>query len=181
MVIIYRKLCGFFFMFATGFTSVRLFELQLLIHPMLSTGFGILVFFTNLSLVEFQVRYLALFLLFSIADGLGWFWMISLHRNILLMLAFIMSLYLVFHFSYYKLITFLMMLCVIQLSRLMIVLSIQSLIRHLILGNSQNCFLNSNLIYKILWTGAGSGMLILVLEKPNWFCLISLITLVLLM
>ena len=30
----------------------------------LLTGFGMLVFFTNLSLTEFQVRYLALFLLF---------------------------------------------------------------------------------------------------------------------
>ena len=29
-------------------------------------GFGMLIFFTNLSLTKFQVRYLALFLLFSI-------------------------------------------------------------------------------------------------------------------
>ena len=28
-----------------------------------------------------------------------------------------------------------------------------------------------------LWTGAGSGLLISVLEKFNWFCLTSLITL----
>ena len=34
-----------------------------------------LVFFTNLSLMEFQVRYLALFLLFSVIDGFVWFWM----------------------------------------------------------------------------------------------------------
>ena len=32
---------------------------------MLSTDFGMLVFFTNLSLMEFQVRYLAIFFLFS--------------------------------------------------------------------------------------------------------------------
>ena len=35
-----------------------------LIHPRLSTEFDMLVLFTNLSLVEFQVRCLALFLLF---------------------------------------------------------------------------------------------------------------------
>ena len=32
-------------------------------------GFGMLVFFINLSLMEFQVRYLAFFLLFSVIDG----------------------------------------------------------------------------------------------------------------
>ena len=31
-----------------------------------------LVFFTNLSLMEFQVRYLVLFLLFSVIDGFEW-------------------------------------------------------------------------------------------------------------
>ena len=35
-----------------------------LIYQMLLTGFGMLIFFTNLNLMEFQVRYLALFLLF---------------------------------------------------------------------------------------------------------------------
>ena len=38
------------------------------------------------------------------------------------------------------------------------------------------------LIHETLWTGAGSILLISMLEKLNWFCLISLIiTLVLLM
>ena len=46
-----------------------LLELWHLIYPRLLTGFGMLVFFTNLSLMEFQVRYLALFLLFSVIDG----------------------------------------------------------------------------------------------------------------
>ena len=32
-------------------------------------------FLHNSSLMEFQVRYLALFLLFSVIDGFGWFWM----------------------------------------------------------------------------------------------------------
>ena len=31
--------------------------------------------FTNLSITEFQVRYLALFLLFSIINGFVWLWM----------------------------------------------------------------------------------------------------------
>ena len=39
-------------------------------------GFGLLVFFTNLGLIEFQVRYSALFLLFSVigdnSTGSGW-------------------------------------------------------------------------------------------------------------
>ena len=43
------------------------------LYPRLLTGFGMLVLFTNVSLVEFQVRYLALFLLFSIIDGFEWF------------------------------------------------------------------------------------------------------------
>ena len=40
-------------------TGVGLLELWHLIYPRLLTGFDMLVFFTNLSLVEFQVRYLA--------------------------------------------------------------------------------------------------------------------------
>ena len=40
-----------------------------------------LVSFTNLGLVEFQVRYLALILLFSVIAGFGWFWMGSLHKK----------------------------------------------------------------------------------------------------
>ena len=36
--------------------------------------------------MEFQVRYLALFLLFSVIGSFEWFWMGSLHKNIQLML-----------------------------------------------------------------------------------------------
>ena len=51
-------------------TGLGLLVLWLLIYPKLLIGFGMLVFFTNLSLMEFQVRYLALFLLFSVVlDG----------------------------------------------------------------------------------------------------------------
>ena len=45
-----------------------------------------LVFFTNLSIIEFHVRYLTLFLLFSLIDHFEWFWMGSLLRNIQVML-----------------------------------------------------------------------------------------------
>ena len=45
-------------------TRLGLLKLWLLIYLKLLIGFDILVFFTNLSLMAFQVRYLALFLLF---------------------------------------------------------------------------------------------------------------------
>ena len=41
---------------------------QHLIYPRLLIAFGMLVFSTNLSLVEFQVRYLALLLLFLVLE-----------------------------------------------------------------------------------------------------------------
>ena len=88
---------------------------------------------------------------------------------------------LVLPFSYYTLMTFLMVLSVILLSILMILLSILCVIRHLICSNNLNSLLNLNLIYKTLWTGARSGLLILMLGKLNWFHLTNLITLVLLM
>ena len=53
-------------------TSLGLLELWELIYPWLLIGLGMLVFFTNLSLLEFQVRYLA-FLLFAVIDSLEWF------------------------------------------------------------------------------------------------------------
>ena len=140
-----------------------------------------LVFFTNWSLVEFQVRYFASFCLFSVIDGFELFWMASLHKSIQLMLEFLKAPFLVPHFSYYILMTFLMMLSVILLSLLMILLSILRVIRHLICGNNLNWLPNLNLIYETLWTGAESGLLISMLEKFNWFQLTDLITLVLLM
>ena len=128
----------------------------------LLTGFGMLVFFTNLSLMEFQVRYSALFLLFSVTDDFK-------------------APFLVLHFSYYTLMTFLVMLSVILQSMLMILLSILSVMGHLICGNNLNSLLNLNLIYKTQWTGVRSGLLISMLGKLSWFRLTSLITMVLLM
>ena len=102
----------------------------------LSTGFGMLVFLTNLSLMKFQVRYLALFPLFSVINGFKWFWMGRLHKNIQLMLGFLKASFLVLHFCYYKLMTFLIILSVIVLSMLMILFSTLNMIRHLINGNN---------------------------------------------
>ena len=68
--------------------------------------------------MEFQVKYLALFLLFSVIGGFGWFGMGNLHKNIQLMLQFLKGPFLVLLISYYTLMTFLMMLSVILLSML---------------------------------------------------------------
>ena len=141
-------------------TGQGLLELWHLIYPRLLTGFGMLVFFTNLSLMEFQVRYLALFLLFSVIDDFEWFWMESLHKNIQLMWEFLKAPLLVLHFSYYTLMTFLTMLSVILLCILVILLSILSVIRHLICGNNFYWLLNLNLIYETLWNEVRSGLLI---------------------
>ena len=99
----------------TGLGPLEL-ELWDLIYPRLLAAFGMLVFFTNLHLMEFQVRYLALFLLFSVIDSFEWFWMESLHKNIPLMLEFFKAPFVVLHFSCYTLMTFLTLLSVILLS-----------------------------------------------------------------
>ena len=96
------------------------------------------------------------------------------------MLNFLKDPFLVLHFSYFTLMTFLMVLSVILLYMLMILLSTLNVIRHLICGNNQNWLLNLNLTYKTLWTGAGSGLLISTQEKLNFFNLTSFKTLVLL-
>ena len=101
-------------------TSLGLLELWHLIYPRFLTGFSMLVFFTNVSLMGSQVRYLALFLLFSVIDGCEWLWIENLHKNIQLTLEFLKASFLVLHFSYYTLMTFLTMLPVILLSMLMI-------------------------------------------------------------
>ena len=150
------------------------------IYPRLLTWFGMLVFFTNLSLMEFQVRYFTLFLLFSVIDGFKWFWMESLHKNIQLMLEFLKAPVLVLHFCCYTLMTFMTMLSVILLSMLMILLFILRVTRHLICGNNLNWLLNLSLIYEALWTGVRSGLLISMLGRLSWFCLTCLITMVLL-
>ena len=110
------------------------------------------VLFTNLRFMAFQVRYLVLFLLFSVIDGFK-FSMESLHKNFQLMLEFLEAPFLVLHFSYNTLMIFLTLLYVILLSMRMIIISILSVIRDLIRGNNLNWLLNLNLIYETLWTG----------------------------
>ena len=78
--------------------------------------------FTNLSPMEFQVRYLALFLLFLVIDSFKWFWMRNLYKNIRLTLGFLKAPFLALHLFHYTLMIFLIMLSVILLSMLMILL-----------------------------------------------------------
>ena len=161
-------------------TNLVLLELWHLIYTRLLTGFGMLVYFINLSPMESQVRYLVLFLLFSVIEGIEWFWMEILHKNIQFMLEFLIGSFLVLHFSCCILMIFLMMLSVILLSMLMILLSILFVIKHLIWGNNLNWLINLNLIYETLWTEVRSGLLISMLGKLSWFRLTGLITMVLL-
>ena len=112
-------------------TSLGLLELYPLIYPRLSTEFDMLLLFTDLGLMEFQVRYLALFFHLSVIGSFSWFWAGSLHKNIQLMLEFLKGSILDLLFSYYALMTFLMMLSVILLSLLMILLSSLNVIWHL--------------------------------------------------
>ena len=94
-------------------TSLELLELWHLIYPRLSIGFGMLVFFINLNLMEFQVRYLVIFLLFSVINSFQWFWMESLYKNIQLILEFLQAPFSVLHFSLHTLMTFLMLLVIL--------------------------------------------------------------------
>ena len=71
---------------------------------------------------------LALFHLFSVIDGFGWFWIGRLMKSIQLMMEFLKALFLVLHFSCNTLMTILMMLSVILLVILMILHSTPSVI-----------------------------------------------------
>ena len=70
-------------------TGLGLVELWYLIYPRLLTGVDMLLFFTNVSLMDLQVRYLVLFCLFSVIDNSRWLLMWSLHKNIQLMLELV--------------------------------------------------------------------------------------------
>ena len=90
-------------------------------------------------------------------------------------LEFLKAQFLVLHFSYRILMTFLIMLSVIMLSRLLKLFSILSVIRHLIGGNNPT-ELASELESDLPdMTGGGSGFLISMLKNLIWFHLTSLI------
>ena len=108
--------------------GLELFELKHLIYSRFSTGFGMWVFFINLILMVFQVEHLALFRLFSVIDDFKWHWMGNRRKNIQFMLVFLKAPFLVRHFSYFILMTFLVVLSLILLSMLMVLLFTVSVI-----------------------------------------------------
>ena len=78
------------------------------------------------------------------------------------MREFLKAPFTVLNFSYYTLMTLVKMLYVMFVSKLMILLSILSVIRNLICGNNLKGFLNET-----LRTGVRSGLLILMLGKVS--------------
>ena len=116
--------CGLFSDFQYGFRSSRsTADLLTVVCDRIARAFYRSGATQAVALMELQVRYLALFLLLSVIDGFEWFWMESLHKNIQLMLRFLKAPFLVLHIFYYTLMTFLMMLFAILLSKLMMLIS----------------------------------------------------------
>ena len=109
-----------------------------------------LVFYTDAIHKEFWVKYLVIFYLFSRIDGFKWHLIGGLCKNIQLMLEFLKVLFLVLHFLYYILLTFLMIFSVRLLSMLMRLMSDTS---HLIYGNNLSRLpeLNSDLCNTVFW------------------------------
>ena len=91
------------------------------------------------------------------------------------MLEFLIAPFLVLHFSYYMLVTFLMMLSIVLLSMLMILLSTLKCDQASDLWQQlELAFVNLNLTYETLWkwdTGAGSGLLKFKARKTTCFIL----------
>ena len=143
--------------------DLELVKLQHLIE------FGMLVFFTYVSLIEFWINYLASPSLFSGIESFKWFWIGSRHKNgaprhsILDSTLFLIYINDLPDDSICNIVT---------VSMLMILLYTLNEIRHLICGNNSSWLLNFNLTYKTLWTWAGSGFLISMLKKLNLFCFI---------
>ena len=151
------------------FNRSVLLEMWYLIQTKLSTGFGILVFFRNAIGIEFQVGCFALFCFFSVKDDFQWFCMESFRKNIQLILVYVKAPLLIQHFSCYTLMPFLLIISLTFLFVLMILLSVLSVIRHLICGNNQSWPLNLNPAHGTLWSAFGSVLLVLMLEKLNLF------------
>ena len=117
-------------------------------YPILSTGFGMLVFFTNRSLLS-DLKFHRNRCFRVVLDGKSsQEYLVNagvLQGSILGPTLFLL---------------WMMILSVILLSMPMIVLSTLYVIRHLICSNNYNWFLSLYLIYVTLWTGAGGGLLI---------------------
>ena len=111
------------------FRGLGLLELWLLVYPRLFTGVWHADLLHKLKSYEISGQIFDLISSFLSIRGFEWFGMESIYRNIQLMLEFLKALFLVLHFSYYILMTFLMMLYVILLSMLMILLYILSVTR----------------------------------------------------
>ena len=73
-------------------TDLGLLQLQYLIYPRLLTDFAILFSLTNVRLMKFLVRFLALFVLSSVMQCFEWFWIGNVHKNIKLMPEFLKAL-----------------------------------------------------------------------------------------
>ena len=93
-----------------------LVHLQHLIYPRLLTEFGMLVFFTNLSLIEFWINYLTLVFFQAQKSSSSSEW------EVVTSMKFLNIPLLVLHFSCYTLMAFLMFVSVILLSMLVILL-----------------------------------------------------------
>ena len=114
--------CGLFSNFQYGFRYSRsTADLLTVVFDRMATAFnrpgatrpvalGTLVFFTNLRLVEFLIRYLTLFLLFSVIGGSKGFCMGNLHYNIQLMLKCLKGSFFLLHLLSIILLSILMIL-----------------------------------------------------------------------
>ena len=121
-----------------------------------------LVFFTNLSLIKFQLRYLALFLLFSVIDNYGKSSQVyPVNTGVPQDSILVPTLFLLYINDLPDdVISTKIAICADDTT-----LYFKCVTRHLICSNNLNWLLNLNLIYEKLWTGARSGLLISVLKK----------------
>ena len=105
--------------------GLGLFELWNLMYSRFSIGSHMLVFFIDANLNGISSRVFGL-RLSSVINGFGWFWMGSLQKSTHSMFQFLKAPYLVLHFSYYTLMTFLMN------TSIYVLFSTVSVIKHLI-------------------------------------------------
>ena len=119
-----------------------------------------LVLLTKLSIMRFPASLSDLHFHFSVPDGFGWSWKLSLRRTALLMLVFLKYPFFVLLFSwgiFSK--AFLVMLYAIWVPMLMILLSVVSVIRLLICDICSSWLLNLNLICETVRSGLGNGLI----------------------